>query len=139
MRRSLSALCTLIALAAFPGCIHQHHHRAHRAPVPVARSQHGPPPHAPAHGYRHKHHDHGVELVFNSEIGVYAVVGRRDHYFYDDHFYRLVEAGWVVSGRLDRGWVRIEPKKLPKGLRNKWRKAKGRGNGKHGHPAKHGY
>ena len=139
MNRCLPTLCVLIALAAFPGCIQQQHHRVHRAPVLVAKSKHGPPPHAPAHGYRHKHHHHGVELVFDSKIGVYAVAGRRDHYFYNDHFYHLVDAGWVVSGRLDRGWVRIEPEKLPKGLAKQWRKAKGHGKGKHRHPAKHGY
>ena len=30
--------------------------------------RHGPPPHAPAHGYRHK--QHGVELVYDSGRGV---------------------------------------------------------------------
>ena len=42
---------------------------------PEIKEKHtGPPPHAPAHGYRHKHPD-GVELVYKSNIGGYAVVG----------------------------------------------------------------
>ena len=132
------ALCTLIALAVLPGCVHQHH-AGHRAPGPVVASQHGPPPHAPAHGYRHKHHQHGVDLVFDSEYGVYAVVGRTGHYFYDDHFYRLLDGGWAVSVRLDGGWVGIESGKLPKGLTKRSPRARGQGKGRHGRPAKHGY
>ena len=30
-------------------------------------SGNGPPQHAPAHGYRHKHRAKGVELVYDSE------------------------------------------------------------------------
>ena len=32
----------------------------------------GPPPHASAHGYRHKHHD-GRELEYDSKIEAYIV------------------------------------------------------------------
>ena len=49
----------------------------------------GPPPHAPAHGYRHKH-QHGVELVYSSELGVYVVVGFPNHYFSEGHYFRLI-------------------------------------------------
>ena len=132
------ALCTLIALAALLGCIHPVHHDGH-TPGRVVMGDHGPPPHAPAHGYRHKHHSHGVDLVFDSEFGVYAVVGMHDIFFYDDHFYRYLDGGWSVSVGLDRGWVRVEPRKLPKGLARKGGTAKGHGKGRHGRPAKHGY
>jgi hypothetical protein len=136
MSRSLRALCALLLLAAFPSCVHHNYHRGR--PAPVVLSKPGPPPHAPAHGYRHKHHHHGVELVFDSQLGVYVVVGWEEHFFYKDHFYRLVNGRWELSARLDGGWGKVKSGKLPKGLAKK--RAKGKhGKGKHRHPAKHGH
>ena len=40
----------------------------------------GPPPHAPAHGYRHKH-QHGVELEYDSGIGAYISCRTPRHLF----------------------------------------------------------
>ena len=84
---------------------------------PAAHAKHGPPPHAPAHGYRHKHAAHGVALVFNAELGVYSVSGRSDYYWSVDRYYRLKDGAWSASVRLDSGWARIAEQKLPKGLR----------------------
>ncbi len=53
----------------------------------------GPPPHAPAHGYRHKH-SHGVALEYNGKIGVYTVIDFEDHYYQDDNFFRVMEGTW---------------------------------------------
>lgn len=92
--------------------------------------KHGPPPHAPAHGYRHKHH--GVELVFDSEWGVYVVVDFPSHYYCKGHYYRLRESRWVRSVHIDGPWKSVSEKSLPPGLRNK---EKGKGKSKE-HPGR---
>ncbi len=91
----------------------------------------GPPPHAPAHGYRHKH-KHGVKLVFDSNLGVYIVIGYPKHYFYDSRYYRFKDGGWWVSVLLEGRWVSITAAKLPPGLR----KLKGKGTKSKKHPGK---
>ena len=114
-----------------------HHPRPHR----TARvERHGPPPHAPAHGYRHQHRTHAghVELVFDSGLGLYLVVGSPGYYWHDDHYYRQVHGAWQMSVRLDRGWSSARAKSLPPGLAKK--ASRGKGHKKRGpHPAKHGY
>ena len=93
------------------------------------RVGHGPPSHAPAHGHRRKQVC-GVELVFDTGLGVYVVVGHPDHYYYDGYFYRLTGGVWEVSLRFDGGWAVRAGKPLPPGLRNKsYAKVRGNGNG----------
>jgi hypothetical protein len=84
----------------------------------------GPPPHAPAHGYRAKQAD-GMELVFDSELGVYAVVGLADCYYLDGFYFRLQDGNWQMSVSIDGGWKAAQFEKLPPGL-----KAKGNAKGK---------
>ncbi len=134
MTRAVLLLCTTIALMALPGCVSHHLQHTRRAPGAVVVRKPGPPPHAPAHGYRHKHGHHGVELVFDSQLGVYMVVGWDDVFFLGDHFYRIVDGGWQISARLDGGWAHMHPAKLPRGLGKKVRGPKRHGNGHH--PAK---
>ena len=96
-------------------------------PLEARAEQMGPPPHAPAHGYRHKHHAHGqdVELVFDSAVGLYVVVGWPEHYWHDGHYYRHVDGAWQVSVQLDDGWSSASGKRLPPGLAKKHRGRKG--------------
>lgn len=84
----------------------------------IAEQRTGPPPHAPAHGYRHKHAD-GAELEYRSDLGVYVVIGRPDHYYYKDRYYRLNGGSWEASVDLSGTWAPAREKKLPSGLRNK--------------------
>lgn len=91
---------------------------------------HGPPPHAPAHGYRRKHHDqhHGgdVELVFDSGLGVYVVVGFPSHYWLEGTYYREQGGSFQVAASIDGPWT--ASRSLPPGLAGK---AKGKpSNGK---------
>ncbi len=79
---------------------------------------HGPPAHAPAHGYRRKQVA-GVELVFDSEIGVYVVVGRSDHYYHEGYFYRCINGQWEISAQPDSGWAFVAEASLPSGLKIK--------------------
>jgi hypothetical protein len=77
----------------------------------------GPPPQAPAHGYRARTAQ-GVEVVFDRELGVFLVVGQRGTYFSGDFYYRQEAGGrWERSGRLDGAWVGIVETALPTGLR----------------------
>ena len=78
---------------------------------------HGPPPHAPAHGYRRKHH--GGEIEFDSAWGVYVVVDFPGHYYYDDHYYRYRESHWQVGVHIDGPWKAISHEALPARIRGK--------------------
>lgn len=77
-----------------------------------------PPPYAPAHGYRYRH-PYGVDLVYDSGIAVYIVLGRPRHYFHRHHFYRYRSRKWYRSPRLDGRWHRVPRDHLPPGLRRK--------------------
>lgn len=77
--------------------------------VPVEKQQHrkkGPPPHAPAHGYRHNHQGH--DLDYDAKIGAYIVINVPDTYFHNNMYIRLSTDGrWMVSANLNNGW-RVE-------------------------------
>ena len=85
----------------------------------------GPPPHAPAHGYRHKYQE--VELVYDSQRGVYVVIDFPNHYYFKGHYYRLGEIQWEIGVNLEGPWEYISYDKLPEGLRIG---KKGKGGGK---------
>lgn len=88
----------------------------YRTPPPPG---YGPPPHAPAHGYRQKHGH--VELQFDTGLGVYVVLGRPYHYYHDGYYYNYRD-GWYLSRELRGPWYHIDRKRLPPGLRKKkWR------------------
>jgi len=98
--------------------------------TPSVSTRTGPPAHAPAHGYRRKYIS-GVELVFDSGLGVYVVVGHPDHYYHDGYFYRLHGGLWEMSLSLDGHWKVASEKSLPAGLRVKVKannSSNGRGN-----------
>lgn len=81
----------------------------------------GPPPHAPAHGYRS--HYHGHDLVYDSRLGVYAVVGLANVYFYDGVYYRFDHNRWYYTRELDKGWnTHRGGRGLPPGLAKKYGK-----------------
>ena len=74
------------------------------APHKTKYKKKGPPPHAPAHGYRHKHH-RGHNLVFDSGIGAYVVLNVPETYFGNNLYMRLSTDGkWMVSTTLEGGW-----------------------------------
>jgi len=89
---------------------------------------HGPPPHAPAHGYRHKHRHHGenLELVFDSDAGVYIVIGVPDRYYWNGYYLRIDGEQWYASVNLDSGREARRDDSLPAGVRKhaKQQKAK---------------
>lgn len=91
-----------------------------------SRKKHGPPPHAPAHGYRHKHRD-GTELVFDKDLGIYIVVGISDIFFFDELYIRSDNGSWKVSASLEGPWRKAKSKEVPLKLKSRKRK-KLRGN-----------
>jgi hypothetical protein len=105
-------ISTGITVSACGGSVHYT-----EAVNPEIKENHtGPPPHAPAHGYRHKHPD-GEKLVYKSDIGVYVVVGYPDYYFHKNKYYRSNKGSWEVSFNIKRDWAPVSDKKLPSGLR----------------------
>lgn len=101
---------TLFLLLTACHSTHRHDHGYHHQHDHGYRN--GPPPHAPAHGYRHKHHGH--DLVYDSRLGVYIVVGIPEHYYFDGHYYRYNQDHWYISKDLDRGWKSYREKDLPR-------------------------
>jgi hypothetical protein len=86
----------------------------HHTPPPPG---YGPPPHAPAHGYRHKHGH--AELHFDSGLGLYIVLGHPEHYYHQGYYYHHRERTWYLSRELRGPWYLIQDRELPPGLRKK--------------------
>jgi len=84
----------------------------------VQEREYGPPPHAPAHGYRRKHRDN-VVLVYDAGIGVYVVSDRPGYYYDGSHFYRPHGDLWLVSVSVDGPWHNAHHDHVPPGLRYK--------------------
>jgi hypothetical protein len=114
------------------------------APHKPKYHKHGPPPHAPAHGYRHKHYD-GHELEYDSQTGAYIVLNIPGTYFGNNMYMRLSTYGeWMVSATLEGGWrvavgnevpdklKTYKGKKQKKSKQGKAKKGKGHKKNKHG-------
>ncbi len=126
MRRVLTLL--LVTVVTLSGCV---------AVSVDGRSDRGigPPPHAPAHGYRHKHQ--GTTLAFDSKVGVYVVLGHADLFYSDGRFLRLDTGSWQVSASLRGPWKAYSLASVPPGLRKAHpSKTKRRGKHKQQLPAK---
>lgn len=110
--------------------------RTHVHKTVVSGPSYGPPPHAPAHGYRHKH-AHGVVLVFDSGLGLYYVAGQRDVHFYKGHYYRYHGNRWQMTKTFGGKWGRAGKRSVPKVLHAKMHaKGKKAKKGKKGKKAK---
>jgi hypothetical protein len=143
-RSGVSGLGLMLALlgASVLGCVQYHHHHYHDGAPPKVAKGHGPPPHAPAHGHRHKHHDQrrgDLELVFDADLDVYVVLGHPEHYHHGGTWLRWRDGRWELATEFGGVWVRASNEDVPPKLRRKMAKRhRGRGHGKgHGWPAKH--
>jgi hypothetical protein len=87
------------------------------APPRVAVHRPGPPPHAPAHGYRHRHRNH--DLVFDSALGVYVVVDLRDVWFLDGSYFRIVGDRWEIAVGASGPWRVVSYDRVPARLYEK--------------------
>lgn len=70
-----------------------------------------------AHGYRHKHHD-GVDLRYDTKLGLYVVIGHRDTWFVDDLYLRWTKGAWQSSVRIGGNWAAMSVEKIPESLRH---------------------
>jgi hypothetical protein len=132
MLRFAERFAALVIVVTVMGC--QEIILAPRASEPVVARKSGPPSHAPAHGYRHKHKS-GAEFRFDSHLGVYIVEGRTDIYFHDGWFIRIRSGIWQVSASLGGEWKARSANRVPPGLRSKHhaKKPKERGRGAANH------
>jgi hypothetical protein len=140
MSHRTALLSLALSASALTACIHASHSHGDAPPGHArAEARRAPPPHAPAHGYRHKQPTPAgrIELIFDSGVGAYVVVGWPDHYWHRDHYYRYVEGHWMTSGRIDGGWATCSANKVPPGLVQKHAKAKRKG-GRWSYPASRG-
>ena len=76
----------------------------------------GPPPHAPAHGYRHKHPDDGVVLVYDNHLAVYVVSGYKHTYFTNGVYFRYMDDTWKLSTRVAGPWKIVVERDVPSTL-----------------------
>ncbi len=127
------ALACGVLMVLFSGCGHISSVTIGKSGPYVShdREGHGPPPHAPAHGHRRKHHDSAgdLKLIFDSELGVYVVVDIPNHYYSDGYYLRIENGSWYASTKLESGWKLRSSDSLPPGLRKK--------QAKHGKTKKH--
>lgn len=88
----------------------------------------GPPPHAPAHGYRAKQAQ-DVAMRFDPTLGLNLVVGYPNYYFHQGQYFRLSGGAWQISSGLDGPWEACREDRLPPGLRKKQGSWPGNGSG----------
>jgi hypothetical protein len=132
MRTTLSILGAVVVIGVTSGCV-QHVHEAPSGPPKVVVKQGGPPPHAPAHGYRRKHAQDGVDMVFDSDLGVYIVVDTPDCWWSDSRYYRWRDGGWTIGAHVSGPWTTVAIDAVPSGLRGykaKGNNGKGKAKGK---------
>ena len=125
MNASRSVVFVSVAIAtATLGCSSRTvvHTKSNPEVVVVNDTRGGPPPHAPAHGYRRKHGKDNVVLTYDSGIAVYVVSGYRDCYFNDGVYFRLSRSTWEMSTRIEGPWkVAVVDRDLPDGLKKKYK------------------
>ena len=110
------AIAMLVAGWFGRGCVHVHED---------GDARRGPPPHAPAHGYRH--HQGSVDLRWDAHLGVYVVIGHPHHFFHDGRYYRRVGEHWERCGGWKKAnWRTVDAAELPASLRKHYRGKKAR-------------
>jgi hypothetical protein len=109
----LNALALIAVCGLISACSSSARYSTTAAVEPAKKN--GPPPHAPAHGYRHKHENN--TLVFDSRLDLYIVKGYSNYYFHHNRYYRDTRSGWEFTAHIEGPWKPIATKNLPKGLR----------------------
>ncbi len=109
-RTLVRALAIALMVQGISGCFYrQPPNRAFHARVSTGV------PDAPVDGHRQKHQD-GPDLVYDSRLGVYVVLGHPNH-FHDGHrYFRSRDGRWQRSTHLHGKWVTISIREVPRGL-----------------------
>jgi len=120
------AVIVIAMLFAMVGCSKRAVVYKERKPdVVVVKESGGPPPHAPAHGYRHKHNRDAVVLTYDSGIAVYVVSGYKNCWYHDGVYFRLSGSTWEMSARISGPWkVAVVDRDVPVKLKSKYAVAK---------------
>ena len=58
-------------------------------------------------------------MTFDSNLGVYIMMGYPMHYYLDGRYYRKSKNQWESSRDIKKKWKKTKKHKLPKGLNNK--------------------
>lgn len=112
-------LTLMLSLAFASGC-------AQRGPVyDEGYHRGGPPPHAPAHGYRHKHKNY--DMRYDDALGVYVLLDLLDHYYDNERFYRYRDGRWQTARELDSDrWRDADRRSVPDRLYRQYSQSEGR-------------
>lgn len=95
----------------------------------VVENEGGPPPHAPAHGYRRNHETDNVALVYDKHLDVYIVSGHPDCYYTSGQYFRFVDGSWEWSVSISTGWKLVaDYREVPSSLCAKHGKGKNNSN-----------
>lgn len=114
------------------------HKESSPRPVVVHDQHGGPPPHAPAHGYRHKHGGDDVVLVYDRHLDVYIVSGYKDCYYTAGQYFRFVDGSWEWSVSVSTGWKMVaDYSEVPSSLCTKHGKGKSHKKNKNKNKGKH--
>lgn len=130
--RALSSLLLVAIAAGGLGCVLVGPPPGVIMPAPELHP--GPPPHAAAWGARRRHrgerHAPNVALRFDPDLGVDLVVGRTGVYFDGSVFLRFSSGVWQSCVTLGGPWRRWDARRVPPGLRARYRRSpRGRGRG----------
>ena len=131
-------LAIVIAAGVAAGCSSRTvvYKESSQGPV-IIDDQKGPPPHAPAYGYRAKHDRDDVVLVYDRKLEVYIVSGSPDCYYTGGQYFRFHDGSWEWSVSINTGWKFVaDYREVPSSLctkhgRGKSHKEKGKGKHKH--------
>lgn len=136
LRRAVAPGLAALMMLAVPGCVRETGYGGVNDAVYYQKQ--GPPPWAPAHGYRHKHPG-GALLIYDAGLGSYLVGGHPGCYFHSGRFYCSRGKAWKAGPDLGGPWTVVSLSQLPPGIAKKWgaANAPGQYDGKHG--GKHGH
>lgn len=133
----------IVASVAMMGCSHTAVYHEGEPGVVVEGHEPGPPPHAPAYGYRSKRVSDDVVLQYDSGLDVYIVVGLTKTYYTAGQYFRIYKDNWQWSVDVGGPWKPVKMESdLPHGLRKHGAKSHGEDRDDdhdHGHGHGHGH
>ena len=78
----------------------------------------GPPPYAPAPGYRTSYPAHNMR--YDGQLGVYVLLDLPDHYYFNNVYYKYSRNNWFYRYQDRDKWRSFDGRKLPPGLARKY-------------------
>ncbi|MBN4079249.1 hypothetical protein JYT26_01275 [Beggiatoa alba] len=138
-RKHVYILLIALSLASLGGCYGRGllviPAETHRYSSTTIITHRGPPPHAPAHGYRYRHFDH--DLRYDTGFGAYVVINSPGLYFYNDHYMRYYADSWQITNRLEGTWRPALGNDIPRKLKMAKHRDKDRYSKRHRRDNKH--